>query len=268
MLLTLLAGASFTMAEPLIIAHRGASAAAPENTLVAFRLAWEEGADGIEGDFYLTADGEVVCMHDKTTKRTAKVDLPVTKTAWSELAELDVGSWKDPRYAGERPPLLEEVLDILPPGKFFFIEIKDGVRIVAPIQRILAEKQADPARVILIAFDAEVVRECGKVMPDYQAHWLSSLKDIDRPGMADTYFAELKRTGASGLQFQAAAPVSAEWLGSVKEAGYALTSWTVNDPEIGRRLLGSGVDFITTDRPGGLRAELGLPAGSGDITEK
>ena len=98
------AHAQLTSAQ-LIIAHRGASHEAPENTLAAFRLAWEEQADGIEGDFYLTSDGQIVCIHDKTTKRVApkQPELTVAKSTLKQLRSLDVGSWKNPRYAAERP---------------------------------------------------------------------------------------------------------------------------------------------------------------------
>lgn len=72
-------------AEPFIVAHRGASHDAPENTLAAFELAWEQGADAIEGDFHLTQDGHIVCLHDKDTKRTAGKKLVVGKSSLEEL---------------------------------------------------------------------------------------------------------------------------------------------------------------------------------------
>ena len=81
-------------AEVKIVAHRGASLDAPENTLAAFRLAWSQGADAIEGDFRLTKDGRIACLHDDTTQRTAGLDLTVADSTLAELRELDVGSWK------------------------------------------------------------------------------------------------------------------------------------------------------------------------------
>ena len=74
-----------------VIAHRGASYDAPENTLAAFRLAWQQGADGIEGDFYLTADGEIVCLHDSDTGRTGDRKLSVGQSTLAELRKVDVG---------------------------------------------------------------------------------------------------------------------------------------------------------------------------------
>ena len=111
-----------------IVAHRGASFDAPENTLSAFRLAWQQKADVVEGDFYLTKDKHIVCIHDKTTKRVApkQATLTIAKSTLAELSALDVGSWKHPRFANERIPVLEEVLATVPKGKRIFVEIKCG----------------------------------------------------------------------------------------------------------------------------------------------
>ena len=90
---------------PLVIAHRGYTAVAPENTLAAFRLGWESGADGVECDVHLTADGQVVCIHDYDTKRVSEQNRVVATTAWDDLRGLDVGGWKGKEWAGEPIPL-------------------------------------------------------------------------------------------------------------------------------------------------------------------
>jgi glycerophosphoryl diester phosphodiesterase len=241
---------------PKLVAHRGASHAAPENTLAAFKLAWREGADGIEADFRLSSDGEVVCIHDADTSRVAGRKLVVARTPWEQLSKLDVGSWKHPGHKGERIPLLGDVLDVLPPGRMFFLEIKDGVGIVEPIGRILEEKEADPASVTIISFNDDVIRECRAKMPGFQAHWISDLEKINKKGMESYYSARFKATSGQGLQFQANSPVSPLWLALFKEKGVPLTSWTVDDPMIARKMIDIGVSYITTNRPGPLRAEL------------
>lgn len=241
---------------PLLVAHRGASHAAPENTLAAFKLAWEEGADAIEGDFHLSSDGKVVCIHDFDTKRVAGTKLVVADTPWDTLSKLDVGSWKDSRYKGEPMPLLGDVLDLLPPGKKFFIEVKSGAETVEPIRRILEEKKADPARVVIISFKDEVITASRAKMPQYQAHWISDLKDFDVADHAAAYRSRLDATGAQGLHFKAASPVTKEWLADIKGKGLLLTSWTVDDPALARKMIGYGVNHITTNRPGPLRKEL------------
>ncbi|MBN2310352.1 MAG: glycerophosphodiester phosphodiesterase, partial [Candidatus Hydrogenedentes bacterium] len=95
-----------------VIAHRGASAYAPENTLAAFQLAHEMGADWFELDCTLTKDGQVLVIHDDSVERTAGVKRHVSDMTLAELKELDAGSWKDPKYAGERLPTLAEALDL------------------------------------------------------------------------------------------------------------------------------------------------------------
>lgn len=239
---------------PLLIAHRGASHAAPENTLAAFKLALEEGADGIEGDFYLSSDGEVVCIHDADTERVAGTKLVVTKTAWKDLAALDVGSWKSPAFKNERIPRLGDVLDVLKPDKRFFLEIKDGPRIVGPIRRILEEKHADPKQVVLISFNPKVIEACRTELPAYQAHWISNLKDF--ASKRESYETTLTLCGAQGFQFDAKAPVDPAWLGQLRDKGFSLTAWTVDDPELARKMIGCGVNQITTNRPASLRGEL------------
>src|SRR5262245_58707114 len=106
------------MTEPFeIIAHRGSSFSAPENTLAAVRLGWRQGADAAEGDFRLTADGQIVCVHDKTFKRTAGIDHPVAEMTLAEIERLDAGSWKSPEFAGERVPTLDQLLATVPERK-------------------------------------------------------------------------------------------------------------------------------------------------------
>lgn len=241
---------------PLLVAHRGASHAAPENTLSAFKLAWEEGADGIEGDFYLSSDGQVVCIHDKDTKRVAGTTLVVAETPWEELSKLDVGSWKSPAFAGERMPLLGDVFDILPAGKRFFVEVKCGPEIVPALKKVFAEKHADPARVTIISFNADVIAASRKELPAYQAHWITDLKEFGDPAKRQTYEKQLAACGSQGLQFKAASPVEGPWLADLKAKGLLLTSWTVDDAALAKKMIGFGVDHITTNRPGPLRKEL------------
>lgn len=101
------------MMSVIVIAHRGYSAKAPENTMAAFELALEAGADGIELDVHLTKDGEVVVLHDETVNRTTSGKGSVREYNLAELKELDAGSWFAPEYAGEKVPTLRQVLDLL-----------------------------------------------------------------------------------------------------------------------------------------------------------
>ena len=110
-----------------VIAHRGASAYAPENTLAAFALAKEMNADWFELDCTLSRDGHVVVIHDDTLDRTTNGEGPVRDRTLAELKQLDAGSWKDPRFAGERLPLLVEALELARERRIgVYIEIKNA----------------------------------------------------------------------------------------------------------------------------------------------
>src|SRR5437879_6545311 len=100
-----------------IVAHRGASNDAPENTVVSQELAWKHGADAAEFDVRRTKDGQLAIMHDATTKRTAGRDAKFADLTLAELRQLDAGSWKDPQFAGEKVPTLDEMLQHIAPGK-------------------------------------------------------------------------------------------------------------------------------------------------------
>jgi len=241
---------------PKLIAHRGASANAPENTLSAFRLAWKEDADGIEGDFFLTTDGQVVCIHDDNTKRTAGKAMPVKTSTLEELRALEYGAWKDPKYRGEKIPVLSEVLDELPPGKWFFLEIKDSPRIVKPIAEILARKRPDKDKVILISFNKDVIKACRETMPEYRANLLSSLDKFPDEGVTDAILRDLEWCRSHGISFKATAPVSKEWLAKARGKEGVLMAWTVDTHKDARKAIELGADFIGTNRPAGLRAEL------------
>ncbi|MCH2160564.1 MAG: glycerophosphodiester phosphodiesterase [Phycisphaerales bacterium] len=247
----------------MIVAHRGASNVAPENTLVAFRMGFAEGADRIEGDFRITADGEVVCIHDKTTGRTTDQahDLVVHDSVLAQLRHLDVGSWKNARFEGEGIPTLEEVLAAIPRARGAVIELKGGSAVSGPAAEIVKASGIAPARLAFIAFDAETLAEVKRAAPEYPAWFLSSFKqdkDTGRwtPGVEEL-IATAKRIKADGLDVKAEpAVVNEAFVAKVREAGLALHVWTVNDPDLARRMAALGVDSITTDVPRRTRTAL------------
>lgn len=241
---------------PKFIAHRGASVEAPENTMAAFRLAWEQGADGIEADFFLSKDGQVVCIHNKDTKKTSSGNLFVGKSTLAELRKLDYGSWKDHKFRGERIPVLGEILDALPEDKWFFLEIKDNEKIVAPIAEILRTKRADKSRVVIISFNAEVIKKCRETLPEYRACLLHALKDFGKAHQAEKYFQQLKSCNAQGLAYKEDPAIHADWLAKAAGENGLLATWTVNTAPPAMRAIERGADFLITDRPGGLRTEL------------
>src|SRR5688572_9852909 len=118
-----------------IIAHRGASFDAPENTLAAVHLAWKQNADAVEVDVQFSKDGHIVVIHDDNTGKTAGVRRKVSAQALAELKSLDVGAWKHMKWAGERIPTLAEVFAVIPTGKRLFVEFKCGPECVPSFVR-------------------------------------------------------------------------------------------------------------------------------------
>lgn len=136
-ILLLLAAAA--QANPFIVAHRGASHDAPENTLPAFQLAWKQGADAIEGDFHLTKDGKIICIHDYDTKRVAGTKLIVKDSTLEQLQALDAGKWFRAEFKGTRLPTFAEVAATVPDGRKFYVEVKCGPEIVPALLRGIIE---------------------------------------------------------------------------------------------------------------------------------
>lgn len=263
MLLLLLSLLVTPAAAQHIIAHRGASHEAPENTLAAFHLAWEQGADGVEADFYLSADGRVVCFHDRDTERVSGVKHIVEETTWDVLKTLDVGAWKSAEYAGERIPLMADVLQVVPPGKMIFIELKSGPEIVGPMAEIVRASDLEAAQIVIISFNADAIAACKKALPEIKAHWISGYEeqeDGSQKPTADEVIATLNRTGADGYGSDGKLDVfGAEFIERLRTAGHGeFHVWTINDGRVARAYQRLGAWSITTDRPGWLRERLGL----------
>jgi glycerophosphoryl diester phosphodiesterase len=161
----------WAMASPLfgqlIVAHRGASYDAPENTLPAFTLAIEQGADALETDFYLTTDQHVICFHDKDTERITGRKLLITETPFEELRKMDVGSWKGPQWKDERMPTIEEVLAAVPEGKLTDFKKQDDGTLKPTADEVIATLKRCRAD----ALD-------GKAMPEhFDAAFIQKMRD-------------------------------------------------------------------------------------------
>jgi len=239
----------------MIVGHRGASHDAPENTISAFNLAWEQDADGIEGDFYLTADGQIVCIHDATTGRTAQKDISVTKSTLAELRVLEVGHWKDAKWRGEVIPTFAEVLATVPKGKTFVIELKSTVEIVEPLKGELDRLDHSGIKLLIISFDEQTIKACKELMPQTRAHWLTSFKQNASSGAwqpsAATITGTLRRCDADGVGMQGNTEViDRAFVQSLTDGGCReFHVWTIDNPEDARYFAGLGAVGITTNRP-------------------
>ncbi len=244
----------------LIIAHRGASADAPENTLAAFRLAWEQGADGIEGDFRLSSDGRIVCIHDEDTARVAGTSQIVEETPFAKLRALDVGAWKGEQWQGERIASLEEVLAMTPAGKQVVIELKAGTEIVEPLADVL-ERAPATDNILLISLVDATIDACKRHLPTVRCHWLSDYEQQsngDWAPTADEVIAAIRRVGADGFGSESKPEhFDANFVARLRAAGIGeFHVWTVDDPMVAQLYAGLGAWGITTNRPAFVRTAL------------
>ncbi len=231
----------------IIAAHRGSSYTAPENTLAAFNLAWQQDADAAELDVHLSKDNRVMVIHDETTGRTAwnHIDLRVKDTNSAELRNLDVGRWKGEQFADQNIPFLEEVIETVPPWKKLFVEIKCGPEILPYVKQIF-ENSGKKNQMVVIGFNFWTLFSSKQLMPDVPTYWLVSGITDEQEKAFWVQFA-----GSYGLDGLDAhyGMVTDIFIRTVRSAGQGLYTWTVNDFNTANSLKELGVDGITTDRP-------------------
>ena len=271
-----------------LVAHRGASAYAPEHTLAAYKLAIEQGADFVEQDLAVTKDGVLVCIHDLSLERTTNVEevfptrsvedktgaSPVRR--WlvgdftlAEIKQLDAGSWFDRKFAGARIPTFQEAIDAVGTRAGLYPELKDPAfyrnRGVSP-EKLLAQilqkngliTRGGPPRVIIQSFDETTVKLLAKDLPEAQRVWLV---DPASAGRIDSEEKVRQVAGwATGLgpnkMIIAARPELVKW---AHAAGLTVTPWTFRSSntgsfasvreEMAKFLYEYGVDAVFTDNP-------------------
>lgn len=242
-----------------IIAHRGASADAPENTLRAMELAWKQQADAIELDLWLSKDGRLVVFHDSNTKRFDGTTRKVPDLTWAEMRQLDVGSWKSPEFKGERVPTLESILETIPAGRRAVLEVKCGPEILPELKRVLESSPRPAKELAIISFNFETIRQSKRLFPRVEHYFLH---DYKRQPPTDSFpeigplIEQCQKEQIDGLNLNFNWPITPSFVAQVKSAGLKLLVWTVNDPAVARRLVDAGVDGITTDKPQWLRVQL------------
>ena len=244
-----------------IVAHRGASKDAPENTIAAFMEAWKQGADAIEGDFHLTKDGEIVCVHDANIKHYTGKNLEVRNLTLKELKSYDFGKWHAPTFAGTVIPTLREVLAMIPEGKKIYIEVKSDASLVPIMLEHLKKSGLTPEQIVVISFHTEVIAAVEKARPELKTYWLTSFKKTaegtHRPSTHHilSTLRKLKTDGVS-THYDGA---TATRVNDVQKAGFEYHVWTVDQIELAKRLYATGVQSITTNIPGKLRAGISPP---------
>jgi glycerophosphoryl diester phosphodiesterase len=220
-----------------VIAHRGASAGAPENTMNAFRGAWALGAAGVELDIRLTSDHHIVVFHDENGQRLAGKSRAIAACDLRELAE-----W---RIAGESIPGLGEVLAEAPRETLTLIEIKSGRETLEPLKELLNKYHGK--QTTLLAFDRTVAAAAAIEMPSIPV-WLN-VEAAETHYMRDiVHF--VKDSGLGGVSLGWSPAMSPFVIELVHQAQLPIAVWTVNDPTEAIRAFKWGVDVLMTDRPG------------------
>jgi glycerophosphoryl diester phosphodiesterase len=241
-----------------IIAHRGASGAAPENTLAAFRAAVALGADGVEFDVQSSRDGVPVVIHDPTLERTTNGRGPVGAATAAELGALEAGAWFSPPVAGERVPTLAAVLALLAPTRLeLHLELKTA-RIAYPglVPAVVRDVRAAgmSARVTLSSFNHHSLLEARRLAPEIACAALLYEALLEPWRYAQQH-------GLQALHPQHAT-VDAVLVSAAHAAGLPVRPYTVDEPQEARRLLELGVDgLITNDPVRLLRLRAGRDAG-------
>ena len=241
------------------IAHRGASGAAPENTLAAFKKAIEIGVDAVELDLHGTRDGEIVVIHDASLDRTTNLRGPVRKNRLATIKVADAGGWFHPDFAGERiqvdantvrtvaheqVPTLTEALECIGGNAIAVLEIKDttiGEAVVKKINEMDALK-----RVVIISFHTSVLQEVRALDPRIPTGWLIGNHNADV--LPVELCQQLGQLGCSLLNVNHQL-ITPEFAYEVQRRGIALWCWTVDDIARMREVRALGVQGITSNYP-------------------
>ena len=243
-------------ARPLNVGHRGGPQVAPENTLASFKAAREMGADGVELDVTLCADGEVVVIHDDTVDRTTNGQGLVRALCLDDIKALDAGSWFAPEYAGARIPMLREVMEWVPEEMLLNIELKgvtmrsDGLE--QGVIELIREYRLQ-GRVILSSFNPFVLRRVKQMAAELETGLLYS---PDLPQfLSRAWLRPLAQPDALHPQHVL---VNGAYMGWARQKGYRVNVWTVDRAEDMGRLISYGVDMIITNKPDVLASVLQL----------
>lgn len=228
-----------TKDNAVVIAHRGASALAPENTIAAIDLAVNAGAEWVEIDVQETATGEVLVFHDKDFMRMARSPLTLRDATTEELAELDIGSWFDPKFSDQRTPTLRRVLELCKDRAGVIIELKyygSEERLEERVIEIVEATGMTP-QVQLMSLKLEGVEKVRELRPSWRVGLLSSIS-IGDPTRLDVDFLGLNARSISDRTIRRA-----------HHANIDVFAWTVNDPTHMSALLSRGIDGLITDQP-------------------
>jgi len=262
--------------NPLITAHRGFAEIAPENTISAFKAAFKAGADASEFDVHMALDGTLVVCHDETVDRTTNGTGKISELNYSYLSTLDAGSWKDPKFVGEKIPTLKQTLDYFKANNMVAVlEIKVA-NIVDEVLKMLYDTKMEK-RTVIISFAESAITKIKNEEPDIPAllllygtpYMTGSTQDKANSIMQKAEEIGTKYVGPFSFQLENLDPalrsevtynlennidpgelplaLDAATIEVLHKKGYLIDAWTVDSEENMRDLIKSKVDFLTTN---------------------
>ncbi|MFY9151424.1 MAG: glycerophosphodiester phosphodiesterase [Prolixibacteraceae bacterium] len=238
--------------DEFIIAHRGESFDAPENTLASINLAWQRNVKAVEIDVQFTRDGEIVVIHDNDTLRISGKKLKIKESKLLELKQLDFGLFKDRKWANERIPTLAEVLKTVPEQGKLIIEIKSDESLLYKLKQDLEQSNLRTSQIEIIAFNINTLGKAKQLMPQYKMLWLLDL-DYFWPWWLllirkKRIIRKISNLNLDGIDVWAGKLLTLKFIDTFRKAGFLIYCWTVNNPEQAKKLINLGIDGITTDR--------------------
>lgn len=243
----------------IIIAHRGESFEAPENTLAAVNLAWQRNADAVEIDVHLTKDNRIVVIHDYDTERTGNQNKEIKSSTLEELKNIIVGNAK---YPDEKIPTLNEVLATVPVDKKIIIEIKTKDEIIPILVNEVNNSELKKDQIEFIGFDYQTVVKIKQTLPHHKVLWLLESRYFWLKYFFPYYIKRIilktVEKNLDGLDLQAGKFIVTKLINEIKSANLLVYLWTEDNPQKAYNYFEMGVDGITTNRAGWMKQQLSI----------
>jgi glycerophosphoryl diester phosphodiesterase len=231
---------------PQVIAHRGSSGEAPENTLASLHLAGQQGAKWVEIDVILSADGVPVIFHDDYLSRTTDGDGLIHKTPLNELKKLDVGSWKDSAFKNERIPTLLEAIDVIAHyGMGLNLELKpcEGLEEETVAASVEVLKAHWPIKLPLLFSSFNYF-----ALISAKSYWPEVARGYNVSAIPKAWQERLEHLDCAGLHIHQCF-FHAQQVAEIQAAGYKILAFTINDPDLALQLFAQGLDAVFSDYP-------------------
>jgi len=245
-----------------IIAHRGSSYLAPENTISSAKLAMQENADALELDIHLTKDNQIVVIHDSNIKRTSGINKFVKDLTLQQLKQYDFGLWKNKKWKNERIPTLEEIFNIIPNNKSIFIEIKSGMECLSEIKKLILDGIILENQMVLMDFNFKTVLKAKAMFPSVEVLWLYEFEQFATPKrkrvLLDNIIEIAVKNKIDGINIENIKQLNADFIKRANECGLKCYCWTVDNYKRAKYLMDSGINGIATNKPGWMKKKLNI----------